>query len=123
MKVAINTQYGGFRLSQKAFIALLRKKGYDELCFYKQLISDDYKILDVKKITEEEYLTYEGLESDLAITHTDIGDEIWITGCFDLLNGQFISQYDFTENRVDKDLVEVIEELGEEASTNVSMLK
>lgn len=123
MKVAINTQYGGYRLSQKAFIALLRKKGYDELCFYKYEESYSPLIFKANKISEQEYLESEISNIKKLIAPEDFGDEISIQGDNSMFCNLCLYQDYFLEDRTDEDLIEVIEELGEEASTNVSTLK
>ena len=89
MKVAINTRYGGFNLSDEAFELLLDKKGIewekdpDGLCY---------------------------------------GADYYHAGHVGESN-HFISRYNFYDNRTDKDLIEVIEELGEMADGDHAELR
>lgn len=103
MKIAINKCYGGFDLSNKAIRRLLELKG-KECYFYKQT---EYSYRDGK----EEY----------SITNSD--DDSMFIDCSTKFLGNITDKipdedYFYYGNieRTDKDLIQTIEELGEEAS-------
>lgn len=89
MKVAINSCFGGFGISDSAFEKLLDRKG----------ISFD----KVGKENSEENSAFLGA-SYYEAGHA--GDD-----------DHFLSQYDFYDDRSDPDLIAVIEEMGDEANS------
>ena len=111
MKLVINSCYGGFHLSPKAlkrYLELKDKNAY----FYKQ--------------TKYEYS--DGSNEFTRIDNIDhIEDDLWIT-CTTTDCGKVTSTYppdsfdDKSILRNDKYLIQVVEELGEEANTVVSRL-
>lgn len=100
MKIVINTCYGGFGLSPEAHILFAKKKGH-ELTFYKQTKyafengKDEYKKVEPTK-TKKTDLIYASTK--------DLGDVI-----NDIPNNY---RWSPDINRVDPDLISVIEELG-----------
>lgn len=102
MKIAINRCYGGFQLSDKAIEILMKRKGL-ECHRYKW----DYKDNKYHKLSsfemDEDYLYF-----DYSIA--DLGD------CVENIPDEYYWYYRSKVERTDKDLIEVIEELGEEAS-------
>jgi len=87
MKVAINNDFGGFSLSDKAFEMLLDRKGIE----------------------------WEKCEDKLSSYYYEKGH----------LNDDnfYICSYDKYEDRGDKDLISIIEELGEDSWGNYASLK
>lgn len=93
MKVIINSDYGGFGLSNKAFELLLNKKGieFEKVKSKYAMRSEDFDYYKKGHVGENEhYLSYYG---------------------------------EMCENRADPDLVAVVEELGEEANGFCANLK
>lgn len=105
MKIAINKCYGGFSLSDKAIEMIMKRKGLS--CYrYKQTKShysdgvDEYTRIDDNELESSSIMNYSTI--DLGKTIGNIPDEnFW---------------YYRNLERTDKDLVSVIEELGNEAS-------
>ena len=95
MKIAINSDFGGFSLSHQAFEMLLNRKGID---------SGAYEI-----VTEGESFGFPR-ESFYYKGHAGKSE-------------YYISQYDFFENRADEDLIYVIETLGKDANGSCASLK
>lgn len=96
MKVVINKCYGGFQLSHKAMMRYFELKG-----------------INVRPYTlipgfEMQYLSDEEVENQLYVGYEDDKGEIW--------SPESIS-------RTDPALVQVVEELGEEANSFLSKLK
>jgi hypothetical protein len=85
MKVAINTCFGGFGISNEAFEKLLARKGVE------------YQKVPAK-------WPIRGNDSDYYRVADDPDEQ------------DYISEYDYYENRADPDLIAVIEELGEKAN-------
>ena len=94
MKVAINTIYGGFGLSEKAFEALL----------------------DLKEIK------WGTLEDQTETDWYMFGPYYYVSGHVGE-DEHMIDKYQFYDDRTDKDLIKVIELLGAEANTRYSKLK
>lgn len=113
MKIVINNQYGGFNLSilaTKEYLKLKGKKGY----FYETNFENGK--LSYKKIknNNKELFVFCFLK-DLGdeINDKDLKDDVW-------------DKYSFNSKdikRTDKDLIKVIEKLGEKANTICSTLK
>ena len=111
MKLVINSCYGGFRLSPKALKRYLELKG-ENAYFYKQ--------------TKYEY--GDGIDEFTRIDNVDsIKNGLFIT-CTTIDYGKATNTYpssafeDRPIQRNDKHLIQVVEELGEEANTSVSRL-
>lgn len=92
MKVVINSDFGGFNLSEKAFEMLLNKKGIE----------------------------WEKVETGRAFGMS--GVEYYYKGHAGE-SDYYLLDYDFYENRADKDLIEVVESLKSEANGFASSLK
>jgi len=113
-KVAINRCYGGFGLSPKAtklYLKKLNKKCY----FYKQTSykhqgKEEYTRIDINDLTNENFF--------ISVYTKDMGEKI------SKHSSEYCWYESFYENRDDKLLIEVVEELGEkEASGNYAELK
>ena len=111
MKLVINSCYGGFHLSPKALKRYLELKG-NNAYFYKR--------------TKYEYR--DGINEFTRIDDIDtIKDNIFIY-CTTIDCGKVTNTYppdpfkDYPIKRNDKHLIQVVEELGEEANTTVSRL-
>ena len=101
-KIVINRCYGGFSLSMKALQLLYKKKGENYEYPYKDKFREGFHKCSLE---EANWLLKE-----------DKGDII------DKLPGGSICCYDINCPRHDKDLVAIVEELGEEASGNCADL-
>lgn len=110
MKIAYNACYGGFSLSPEGLTLYAKKKGIDLVWYHK-----DYR---TKKVTKLNNMADASSWSCEAYTE-DFGDNPK-----ELLEDYFYypSFYD-NESRTDKDLIAVIEELGEKASGDCSNLQ
>lgn len=113
MKIVINVQYGGFNLSILAIKEYLKLKGKEAYFYDTEFKNNEiyYRKLDDYK---DRILTYCFLK--------DLGEEINSRS----LNEEIWDNYAFNEkdiNRTDKDLIKVIEKLGEKANTMCSTLK
>lgn len=102
MKIAINRCYGGFQLSNKAIEMLMKRKGLE--C-YRYIW--DYKDEKYHKLS-----SFETEDTYLAIDYSiaDLGD------CVENIPDEYYWYYRSEIERTDKDLIEVIEELGEEVN-------
>lgn len=111
MKLVINSCYGGFHLSPKALKRYLELKG-ENAYFYKQT---KYEYRDgIDEFTRIDDI--DSIKSDLFITCTTI-DYGKVTNTYPLSTFE-----DRPIPRNDKHLIQVVEELGEEANTTVSRL-
>lgn len=111
MKLVINSCYGGFHLSPKALKRYLELKGKNAY-FYKQT---KYEYRDgIAEFTRIDNI--DSIKSDLFITCTtiDYGKVTNIYPSVTVTSDQI--------QRNDKHLIQVVEELGEEANTSVSKL-
>jgi len=110
MKVVINTCYGGFRLSHEAQRMLAKLKG-KEVFFY---IHSQYKhntgIDEYKRV---ENPTAEAFVFSLTSNLGDIANS--------LDGADYLDEYQI--NRADKDLISVVETLGDRANSGFSDLK
>ena len=89
-KVVINTDFGGFGLSDQAFELFLKKKGIE------------FERVQAKHFTNESEYYRKG----------HVGEE-----------DHYLWHYDLCEDRSDKHLVEVVEELGDVANGSYASLK
>lgn len=106
MKVVINSCYGGFGLSALAVMEYLKRKG-KECYFYEGGFGKRYKRIDVVKATESFMFT--------TCTKDVKGNPSW----------EDIEPYYFyygNIQRTDKDLIAVVEELGEKADGRCAKL-
>ncbi|MED4883131.1 hypothetical protein [Bacillus smithii] len=112
MKVVINKRSGGgFALSNKAFTEYRKRKGLNTY-FYKYLAEEVYRKIGEDELNEDRSWIFS------FAFNKDFGDEIKSEEFpFDNL----VSSGDIKRN--DPDLIAVVEELGEEANTEYSMLK
>lgn len=116
MKIVINKCYGGFGLSNEA-IALYLKKIGKECFFYKQIgYKHNGKEVHIKISNEEAY--NDNNLFNISVYTKDVGEEIY----------KHINEYywynDFDNDRSNKELIETIEELGEnKASGQLAELK
>ena len=92
MKIVINSDFGGFGLSDEAFEMLLDKKGIE------------WEKVNTGKTFGFDRISY--------FHKGHAGDDKY-----------YISDYDYYENRSDKDLVEIVERLGSAADGKFSSLK
>ena len=111
MKLVINTCYGGFHLSPKALKRLLELKGKNAY-FYKQT---KYKYKD-------------GIDEFTRVDDIDTIKDSFFIHCTTVDYGKVTNTYpssafaDHSIQRNDKHLIQVVEELGEEASSLFSRL-
>ena len=103
MKIAINKCYGGFSLSDKAIEMIMKRKGlccyrYKQTKFHHSDGIDEYTRIDDNEPS-----------SFVSYSTTDLGEMIE-----KIPNENFFFFFDL--ERTDKDLISVIEELGNEAS-------
>lgn len=113
MKVAYNNCFGGFGLSPKALTEFAKRKGVS-LTWYKQV---GYKHNNDDVI----YTKVEDIDSlkpsfSLYASTVDLGEDIE-----SVPSGVFYYP-DFDELRTDKDLIDVIEHLGDEANGSCASL-
>jgi len=110
MKIAVNKCYGGFSLSNKAIKRLLELKG-KECYFYKQTKysfkhgKDEYKLIDNPK--DEMFVDVSTV--NLGIKTDNIPNDYYF--------------YYGNIERTDADLIQVIEELGDDASGRFGDIK
>lgn len=104
MKVAVNKEYGGFGLSDKALEMIMRRKGF-ECVRYKQ----------TKFKYEDEYDEYVRVDDSTDGFDTMLGSYLIkdIGAVVDNLPGELIYN-DFDIARTDVDLIAVLEALGNE---------
>ena len=105
MKIAINKCYGGFSLSDKAIEMIMKRKGlkcyrYKQTKFHHSDGIDEYTRIDDNEPEPSSFMNY---------STTDLGKTI---GNIPYENYWYYRNLE----RTDKDLVGVIEELGNEAS-------
>lgn len=106
-KVILNKCYGGFDVSDKAYQLYAKKKGV-ELFRYEMILNNnhsDWKYRKLEKDDEQNGLTVNYFTKDLGDI-VEISDENW----------NKYSLYLRDNHREDPILIEVVEELGEEAS-------
>lgn len=103
MKVILNKCYGGFGVSQKGYELYAKKKNLS-LYMYKRS-NDDFMILEKISKDENVFLTY--------YFTVDMGESFSIHS---MKNCNGITLYLDESHRTDSVLIEVVEELGKEAS-------
>ncbi|MDD3958553.1 MAG: hypothetical protein PHO96_06660 [Candidatus Izemoplasmatales bacterium] len=106
MKVVINDCYGGFHLSHKAIMAFAKRKGFDLYAYITSFASNGMKRTPYR----------EG----------DVKDEIFLSYFKKpLVDGEEDNYYFSVDEieRNDKDLVDIVEILGEESNAFTSSLK
>lgn len=111
-KVVINKCYGGFGLSLKAQEILWKLKGYTDVCFYKQEYLNNHQF-KYKKITD---LNKQDLFS--VCVKKDCGDIV-----YDINEEYFLWSSKLYDNREDRFLIKVIEDLGDQANGRYASLK
>jgi hypothetical protein len=113
-KIAINTCFGGFGLSDDAFVALMKRKGIDvypdrqnslSTRFWKTPIDQQPPILRME--------SYQVKEQDKAIYHV----------AFEQAGAVYMHNYIGYEHRADPDLIAIIEEFGSTANGRFAELK
>lgn len=92
MKVAINTTYGGFSLSENLFEELLKLKGI-KYFRWRNGLYDDFTT-----IPQEEYKRLEQEDANLPYSKRNLRT-----------NECYINPYDFYEDRTDPELIEIVE--------------
>lgn len=114
MKVVINNRYGGFSLSKIAIEEYLKLKG-EQAYFYDINLrgKEVYYKKSLKDTNSDIFLMTFTKDFGTEINKNDISEEDYKKHSF--------SSKDIKRN--DKDLIKVIEELGEKANTQVSTLK
>lgn len=113
MKIVINNTYGGFSLSLLAMKKYLEIKG-EKAYFYKTKVENtkiNYEKVD--ESSEEIFTTCFTKDYGNRFSSKEISEEEWEKYCF---NSKDI-------DRTDKDLITVVEKLGEKANTMCSSLK
>ncbi|BDH82553.1 hypothetical protein [Lactococcus lactis] len=121
MKIVLNKCFGGFSVSHEAKMMIFEKRGVevfpylskfgDEEFIYEKLSKEKISGSGPRDITRD--VTYFQKDPGLDSFSEDWGEE-----------DKFDSIYlDFDDDRGNKDLVEVVEELGEKASGKYSNLK
>lgn len=103
MKVILNKCYGGFGVSQKGYELYAKKKNLS-LYMYKRS-NDDFMIFEKISKDENVFLTY--------YFTVDMGESFSIHS---MKNWNGITLYLDESHRTDSVLIEVVEELGKEAS-------
>lgn len=119
MKLVVNRCYGGYTLSTKAVLRVLKLKG-KKVFAYVQTNPNDYarKVENLKLIDESfqgelfDRIYYFSEELDLCANGDISFDEL-----------RYKNEIDVNFDREDKDLVQIVEELDAEASTNLSELE
>lgn len=123
-KVVINSCFGGFRLSYLAIKEIAKRKGKDCFFFRYNFPGRTYTPLTLEEAEAEE--EDNRLATIIAYSVPNPQDyklnEPDENGLYKEANkrAREISLDDFRENREDKDLIAVVEELGAKASTRVS---
>ncbi|WP_058211288.1 hypothetical protein [Lactococcus lactis] len=121
MKIVLNKCFGGFGLSHEAKMMIFEKRGVEVFPYLSKFGDEEfiYEKLSKEKIAESgprditRDITYFQKDPELDSFSEDWGEE-----------DKFDSIYlDFDDDRGNKDLVEVVEELGEKASGKYSNLK
>ena len=113
MKIVINKQYGGFGLSPKAVKKYLKLKGKEVFVYEMKFKGKD---LYYEKVEDKEnglFVDYFTKDFGKIINSKDIDNELY-------------KKYAFSEKdicRTDRDLIKVVEELGEDANTTCSTLR
>ena len=113
MKVAFNNCFGGFGLSPKALSEFSKKKGI-KLTWYSQT--------GYAHNGNEEYIRVVGVPENRSFSlyplKKDCGEKInrLVDGLF------YYPDFYSTESRIDTDLIEIIEELGDEANGSCASL-
>lgn len=113
MEIVINKCYGGFSLSAEA-IDLYFKKKAEEVYFYNCRMKDGWKELDFY-----DKVSAKNAKGFFVVTRRDLGKEAHRRYLYEknlIINERGIP-------RDDKDLVDVVKELGEKANTTYSKLK
>lgn len=119
MKIAINKQFGGFRLSHKAMMRMFELKGIKVYPYFSEMLKfnkvpDDYKskLFDPGIFYLKNDLG-QSIKKDLVDWEIVIVDE-------DIFGDDY---YETRKNRLDKHLIQAVEELGEEANLATSDIK
>lgn len=129
MEIAINKQYGGFALSHKAKMRLYELKG---ITVYPYFQDQDY---------ETRVFTFLKVPKDYNTPKNEFGKSIWYfkenPKCESMtiaLDGEFPETiedeevfgegyYHENKDRIDKDVIQTIKELGNEVNTRVSTIE
>lgn len=115
-KVAINTCFGGFRLSLKGALLYYELKGLEVFVYertkskYKDGVDEYRKITDLDRIFDSHNFI------EVEISQKDLGEIAYNVPFIDFLH----IDYDNKEFREDRALIETIETLGNEANSSVS---
>lgn len=108
MKLAINTRYGGFNISQKGMLEIAKRKG---LKVYPYVNDPNYSM------REDRYMKRNLVHSEVPFIYyllQDVGDKFEGNIYSDDLYWRFNpSEY---ENRTDSELIATIEHLGDDAN-------
>ena len=126
MKIVLNKKYGGFGLSIATMKLYLNKKGIKCYVYYKKDGFENDKSIWYREDNEKAKELYDykngfytlknidwGLEKVLDVSRTSVEDHS------EFYESTFTPKID----RTDKDLIEIIETLGESASRETSRLK
>lgn len=111
MKIVVNRCFGGFGVSNKAKYEIGKRKGMN-INFYEEIMSGSYDVIGFKKVDIENdgwgAITVDGDFGDKA-TNDQIYENVVLC--------------DYNMDRTDKDLVYVVETIGEEADGNCASLE
>ncbi|MFK5893175.1 MAG: hypothetical protein QM504_08150 [Pseudomonadota bacterium] len=110
MKVAYNDEYGGFCLSLEGLDLLARKKGVS-ITWYERVYDFDYEYKRVVSFLDIKEKNFLALTKDMGEKIGDINNNI-----------VFSPHIDEHKDRIDGDLISVIEELGSKAAASFSSL-
>lgn len=116
-KIILNKDYGGFDVSPRGYKLYAEKLGRELFYYLGKIVNEDRIDIVYKKVSFEEFLKSYSLI--YRYSFTDLGDEIRDYVCKDEAEVLDLDE----DHREDPILIEVVEELGNEASTRHSLLK
>lgn len=113
MKIAINRCYGGFSLSDKAIEMIMKRKGLECHRYVQTKYSFEDGVNEYTKVTSND----DCLSRFAFYTTKDFGDVV------NEIPDEYWWYYRSELERTDKDLIAVIEELGDDANGNCSKIR
>lgn len=129
MKIAINECYGGFDLSPMALdrLADLKLEGLLNKYYYEGIIeNDNWYVLITKVMNDMDIFKVGVFDVGIILTNEIFNEEVTKLHVddFEKLDKLMITSAEYSKGyrRADKDLIKVIEELGDKANTSFSYL-